>query len=133
LSRALGGIDPQIAGRLARAQGILAGDYVDTLQRRNALLPAMDRRLADIDVLAMPTTPIVAPTIAEVAVDEAFGRRNAQLLRNPSIANFFNLCSISLPLPRAGGLPVGLMLMARHGHDHRLFRIAAAIEQALAT
>ena len=50
-------------------------------------------------------------------------------LRNTSIANFFDLCAITLPLPREGGLPTGLMLLARNGHDHYLFRIAAAIER----
>jgi aspartyl-tRNA(Asn)/glutamyl-tRNA(Gln) amidotransferase subunit A len=28
-------------------------------------------------------------------------------------------------------LPVGLMLIARNGHDRRLFRIAAAVERLL--
>ena len=32
-------------------------------------------------------------------------------------------------LPRAGALPVGLMLVARNGHDRRLFRMAAAVER----
>jgi aspartyl-tRNA(Asn)/glutamyl-tRNA(Gln) amidotransferase subunit A len=45
--------------------------------------------------------------------------------------NFFDLCAISLPLPREGGLPVGLMLVTRNGYDHRLFRIGAAVEQLL--
>jgi aspartyl-tRNA(Asn)/glutamyl-tRNA(Gln) amidotransferase subunit A len=53
------------------------------------------------------------------------------VLRNPALANFFDLCAISLPLPRHAGLPVGLMLVARNGHDDRL-RIAAAVEQLLA-
>jgi len=43
--------------------------------------------------------------------------------------NFFDCCAISLPLPREGGLPTGLMLVARNGHDLRLFRIAAAVEK----
>jgi aspartyl-tRNA(Asn)/glutamyl-tRNA(Gln) amidotransferase subunit A len=53
------------------------------------------------------------------------------LLRNTTLANFFDLCAISLPLPRAGGLPTGIMLIARNGHDRRLFRVAAAVEQLL--
>jgi aspartyl-tRNA(Asn)/glutamyl-tRNA(Gln) amidotransferase subunit A len=51
------------------------------------------------------------------------------LLRNTVIANFFDLCSISVPVPRDGGLPTGLMLTGRNGHDHQLFRIAAAVER----
>ena len=54
------------------------------------------------------------------------------LLRNTSTINFFDLCAISLPMPRAGGLPTGLMLAARNGQDQRLFRIAAAVEKLLA-
>jgi len=66
----------------------------------------------------------VAPTIAEVADTKVFTVCNAATLRNTSIINFFDLCAISLPLPAP--LPVGLMLVARNGHDHRLLRIAAA-------
>jgi aspartyl-tRNA(Asn)/glutamyl-tRNA(Gln) amidotransferase subunit A len=51
-------------------------------------------------------------------------------LRNTTIANFFDLTAISLPLPRDGALPTGLMLFARNGHDRRLFRVAAAVEKA---
>jgi aspartyl-tRNA(Asn)/glutamyl-tRNA(Gln) amidotransferase subunit A len=55
------------------------------------------------------------------------------LLRNPSMINFFDLCAISLPLPRSGGLPAGLMVVARNGQDRHLFRIAAAMERLLAS
>jgi aspartyl-tRNA(Asn)/glutamyl-tRNA(Gln) amidotransferase subunit A len=99
---------------------------------RARLVRAMDARLADLDALVLPTTPIVAPTIAEVATPETFNARNMLLLRNTSIINFFDLTAISLPLPR-NGLPVGLMLVARNGQDQRLFRIAAAVERLLAS
>jgi aspartyl-tRNA(Asn)/glutamyl-tRNA(Gln) amidotransferase subunit A len=49
-------------------------------------------------------------------------------LRNTAIWNFFDCCAISLPLPSEAGLPAGLMLATRNGHDRRLFRIAAAAE-----
>ena len=65
----------------------------------------------------------------EVATAENFARKNAMALRNTSVVNFFNLCAISLPVPREGGLPSGLMLIARNGHDQRLFCIAAAVEK----
>jgi aspartyl-tRNA(Asn)/glutamyl-tRNA(Gln) amidotransferase subunit A len=92
----------------------------------------MDARLADVDVMCWPTTPIVAPTQAEVTPADEFARKNAMALRNTVIVNFFDLCAISLPLPREGGLPTGLMLVARNGGDKRLFRIAAAVERLFA-
>ena len=124
-------IDPNVRVRLERAAKIPAHDYIDMVRARAALVRAMDARLADLDVLAMPTTPTVAPLMSEVAAPDEFARRNALLLRNTTVWNFFDCCAISLPLPRAGGLPAGLMLVARNGHDHRLLRIAAAVERLL--
>ncbi len=129
LSRRADAIDPNVRARLERARNISAADYIDTVRYRANLIRAMDLRMADIDVLAMPTTPIVAPTLQEVAAPDDFARKNAMLLRNTVIVNFFDLCAISLPIPREGGLPTGLMLIARNGQDHRLFRIAAAVER----
>jgi aspartyl-tRNA(Asn)/glutamyl-tRNA(Gln) amidotransferase subunit A len=126
-------IDPSVRARLERARGISAPDYIWMVNERAVLIRAMDAELADLDVLAMPTAPIVAPTIEEMTPPEDFARKNAMLLRNTSLWNFFDCCAISLPLPREGGLPTGLMLVVRNGHDHRLFRIAAAVERLLVT
>jgi aspartyl-tRNA(Asn)/glutamyl-tRNA(Gln) amidotransferase subunit A len=76
------------------------------LRDRAAFVRAMDARLSDLDPLVLPTTPIIAPTITEVSSIDGFNAKNGLLLRNPAIVNFFDLCAISLPLPRAGGLPV---------------------------
>jgi aspartyl-tRNA(Asn)/glutamyl-tRNA(Gln) amidotransferase subunit A len=132
LNRRGADIDANVRARLERARNISAGDYIEMVNERAALIAEMDSRLADIDVLALPTTPMVAPTIEEMAPPDFFARKNAMLLRNTSIWNFFDCCAISLPLPREGGLPTGLMLVARNGHDHRLLRIAAAVERAFA-
>lgn len=124
-------IDQNVRARVGRGDSITAADYIALTRIRGRLVPAVDAWLADHDVMAMPTTPIVAPKIAEVMSAEGFTKNNTALLSNTSIVNFFDLCAISLPLPRAGGLPVGLMLVARNGHDRRLFRIAAAVEKLL--
>jgi aspartyl-tRNA(Asn)/glutamyl-tRNA(Gln) amidotransferase subunit A len=121
-------VDPNIRLRVDRARAISAGTYLEMIEARTRLVKAMDLRLADLDVIAMPTCPIVAPTIAEVEAPDVWSRKNAMVLRNTSLGNFFDLTAISLPIP-GSGLPVGLMLMARNGQDHRLFRIAAAVER----
>jgi aspartyl-tRNA(Asn)/glutamyl-tRNA(Gln) amidotransferase subunit A len=129
LSRRADAIDPNVRARLERARNVSAADYIDMVRDRARLICSMDARIADLDVLVWPTTPIVAPTMVEVAAADDFARKNAMLLRNTVIVNFFDLCAISLPMPREGRLPTGLMLVARNGHDHRLFRIAAAVER----
>lgn len=132
LSRRADAIDPNVRVRLERSRNINAADYIDMVRQRARLIRLMDERIADLDVLALPTTPIVAPTLQEVAAGDDFARKNAMLLRNTVIVNFFDLCAIALPLPREGGLPTSLMLVARNGRDHRLFRIAAAVERLFA-
>lgn len=132
MSRRAGDIDPNVRVRLERACTISAADYVDMVRQRARLIRLLDARFAGLDVLAMPTTAIVAPTLQEVAPGDEFARRNVMLLRNTAIVNFFDLCAISIPIPREGGLPAGLMLVARNGQDNRLFRIAMAVERLFA-
>ncbi len=130
LKRRAADIDPNVLARIERGCAVSAADYVDMMRDRNRLVRAMDARLQELDALILPTTPIVAPTIAEVEDRKVFSFCNMLLLRNTNIINFFDLCAISLPLPAT--LPVGLMLVARNGEDQRLFRIAAAVQQSLA-
>ncbi|MFN3399500.1 MAG: amidase [Ferrovibrio sp.] len=122
--------DQLVRGRIERGKTVSAADYIFMQRRRADLIAAMDQHLADLDALILPTTPLTAPKIADLADESAFTAANALLLRNTSVANFFDLCAISLPLPVAG-LPVGMMLIARNGHDKKLLRLAAAIESAL--
>jgi aspartyl-tRNA(Asn)/glutamyl-tRNA(Gln) amidotransferase subunit A len=124
--------DPNVRARIERGSQLTASEYVLMAHERAGLLRGIDARLADLDALVMPAIAIVAPLISEVATRETFTAKNMLLLRNTLIVNFFDLCAISLPLPRDGGLPVGLMLVGRNGHDRRLFRIAAAVERLLA-
>ena len=125
-------IDPRVRKSIARSGRITAAVYIRMLRRRNELVAAMDQHLSSIDVLMLPTTPITAPPIAPLlADDELYHRTDWLLLRNPMVANLFDLTSISLPIPGTNR-PVGLMLMARHGHDRRVLEIAAAIDKMLA-
>lgn len=130
LARRAKEVDPNVLMRIERGCAISAADYVYMVRERNRLVRAMDARLTGLDALLMPTTSIVAPTIAEVADPKVFAARNAALLRNTAIINFFDLCAVTLPLSAA--LPVGLMLVARNGQDHRLLNIAAAVEKLFA-
>jgi aspartyl-tRNA(Asn)/glutamyl-tRNA(Gln) amidotransferase subunit A len=122
--------DPRVRGRIERGALLSAADYIEMKQERARLVGAMDAALADIDALVLPTVPIVAPRMDALGADDDFMRINLQILRNTAIANFFDLCAVSLPIP-TDGLAVGLMLIGRHGSDKRLLRIAASVEAAL--
>ena len=130
MKRRAADIDPNIRVRLERGGVVSAADYINMLYARERLVRAMDRRLAGLDALIMPTAGIVAPKIADVADPDTFAKSNTMLLRNTSVGNFFDLCGISLPLQAK--LPVGLMLLSRNGTDEMLLRIAAAVEALFA-
>jgi aspartyl-tRNA(Asn)/glutamyl-tRNA(Gln) amidotransferase subunit A len=124
-------VDPHVTGPLSRALAVPASAYIRTIRRRGDLAAAMAERLDTVDVLALPTVPMVAPSIAAMAADEALrDRTEGLLLRNTQVANQFDLCAISLPMPRTK-LPAGLMLMGKQAHDNHLLRIAAAVEALL--
>jgi aspartyl-tRNA(Asn)/glutamyl-tRNA(Gln) amidotransferase subunit A len=131
LARRGNDVDPNVSVRIARGADISAAHYVEMVRRRAELVRAMDTALTDFDAFVWPTTPIVAPTIAEMGDPKTFAINNGLLLRNTAIVNFFDLCAISLPLPR-DGLNCGLMLVGRNGADRRLFRIAVAVERLFA-
>jgi aspartyl-tRNA(Asn)/glutamyl-tRNA(Gln) amidotransferase subunit A len=123
-------VDPNVRIRIERGCAVSEAVLAEILRERGRLAAAMDGRLAGLDALVMPTTAIVAPTLAEVQDPKVFAARNAAVLRNTSMVNFFDLCAISLPL--AASLPVGLMLVARNGQDRRLLRMADAVMRLLA-
>jgi aspartyl-tRNA(Asn)/glutamyl-tRNA(Gln) amidotransferase subunit A len=125
-------IDPRVRWWIARSGTVPAPVYIRMLRRRRELVATMDERLSPVDILALPTTAISAPLTAPLeADDKLYNRMDWLILRNTMFGNQFDLTGISLPIPGCER-PVGLMLVARHGHDHRLLEIAAGVEQALA-
>jgi aspartyl-tRNA(Asn)/glutamyl-tRNA(Gln) amidotransferase subunit A len=103
----------------------------DVREARAAVIDSVNHSTRGFDALVMPTVPIVPPPLAAFEKDADYIRLNALVLRNPSLANFLDRCSISLPIHRPAEPPVVLMLMGHRDDDERLFSVANAIERAL--
>ena len=71
------------------------------------------------------------PRLRELNDEEAYRDVNLLMLRNPTIANFMDGCSISIPCHTAGEAPVGLILIGNHDADRHLLAIAFALEKLL--
>lgn len=123
--------DPRVKVRILRGREQSAADYIELLRGRADLIERVGRRTDSINALLMPTVPVVAPRLSDVEREDDYSRLNVLTLRNPTVANFLDGCSISLPMHQPGDAPAGLMLVARHGDDHSLFRIAKSIETVL--
>lgn len=126
--------DPRVLERVLRGANQSEEDYGMLIKQRRAFIVAVASVMSDHDLLAFPTTPLVAPTIAEMSADaERYRSVNALMLRNSSIVNFFDGCAISLPIHESGTAPVGLTLAAVHGADETLLSSARGIEEILST
>jgi len=124
--------DPLVLSRILRGRQQDAADYLELLRIRADLRRRVEAMLAPYDAVLMPTVPIVAPPLAQLQPQDEYTRVNMLMLRNPSIANFLDRCSISIPCHDAGTLPAGLMIVAAHGADRRLLAIGTAIERLVA-
>lgn len=123
--------DPRVAVRIRRGTEQDAADFVQLRAARMSLIADAARQLEGYDAIAMPTTPILPPTVADMADDDAYGRANLLALRNPTLINMIDGCAISVPVSAPGELPVGLTLASTSGRDRSLLSFARAVETAL--
>jgi amidase len=105
--------------------------YARAQNARPALRAGYDRALEQVDLLLMPTTPGLAHEVDSGLPVHERVLRGWALLANTSPTDMSGHPAITLPFAEAEGLPVGVMLIARHFDDARLISIAATCERAL--
>lgn len=89
-----------------------------------------DRALEDVDLLVLPTVPMVAPPIP--APDDPLEVRVARALEMIVNAAPFDVSghpATSVPAGLSDGLPVGMMLVGKRFADATCLRVAHAYEQ----
>jgi aspartyl-tRNA(Asn)/glutamyl-tRNA(Gln) amidotransferase subunit A len=88
----------------------------------------------EVDVLVTPTTPVPAPSIADLQQNtDKLRERELLLLRNTRPFNVWGLPAISIPCGfTESGLPIGLQIAGPHWNESRIFQLAHAYEQATA-
>jgi aspartyl-tRNA(Asn)/glutamyl-tRNA(Gln) amidotransferase subunit A len=126
--------DPRVLARILKGQPASAADYLDLLQARAAMIDSAQAMWQRFDAILCPTVPVLPPRIAELEHDDdAFGKTNALILRNPTVFNFLDSCALSLPCHPRGEAPVGLMLVGAPLADDTLLSIGRAVEAVLGT
>jgi len=125
---------PETLRRIRKGEGI--GSEEVELRRRELekIRGEIGHVFEDVDVLVTPSTPIPAPTIAELKENPDLLRpRELSLLRNTRPVNVWGLPAISIPCGfTAAGLPIGLQIIGPHWREGRVLRLAYAYEQATA-
>jgi len=106
--------------------------YAMARELARQLTAAYDAALADLDVLVMPTLPIVATKIPPAGcVREESIARSTEMIVNTAPFDVTGHPATSVPAGLAGGLPAGLMIVGRHFGDATCLRAAQAFETAV--
>jgi len=121
--------DPRVISRMRRAGEQSAAEYYALLNARADLQARVAAKTGAFDAVLMPTTPRIAPPIAELEADDAtYGTVNLLMLRNCSVGNFLDRCAATIPVQAPGAAPVGLMIMGETLSDDRTLAIAQGLE-----
>jgi amidase len=105
--------------------------YARAMNLRQELTAAYDDLLAEVDVLAMPTTPqlpnkYVPDQDIHAFLDDAWG-----CLANTCPFNATGHPALSVPVEPGDGLSVGVMFVGEHFADRRVLEAGRALERAL--
>jgi aspartyl-tRNA(Asn)/glutamyl-tRNA(Gln) amidotransferase subunit A len=135
------GFGPEVKRRIMLGTYVLSAGYYDAYylkaqQVRTLILRDYDHAFADVDVVAMPTSPTAAVKIGERIADPV----QMYLMDIFTVsANLSGLPAISVPcgftaphgaVASGGGrLPIGLQLMGRRFDEATLLRVADAYER----
>jgi aspartyl-tRNA(Asn)/glutamyl-tRNA(Gln) amidotransferase subunit A len=124
----------ETARRIRNGEAVTAAQYIQgrrelELARRNICAV-----FADVDVLVAPTTPMPAPSIADLRANpDNLRPAELKLLRNTRPFNVWGIPAISVPCGfTQSGLPIGLQIAGPHWREDLVLRVAHAYEQATA-
>src|SRR5262249_3928420 len=118
---------------------IRGGDWVTPEQAATAAR-ALDafrrdapRIFDDAELILTPTSPILAPSFAELAArPDELRARELRLLRNTRPFNILGLPALSIPCGKSRrGLPIGVQIAGPPGADARVLAFGAALEREL--
>jgi len=115
-----------ILGTYARMAGYRDAYYLKALKVRTRVIEDFRRVYRDVDVLAAPTMPVVAPRFDEIADMEPIQHYMMDIL---TVApNLAGVPMVSVPCGESHGMPVGLHIMADYLGEGDMIRAAAAVE-----
>jgi len=123
---------PQVRARAEVGHFISAVDHLTALRARGLMLRrTLDETFKDVDIAILPILADPLPTIAELDVSDgphvqaAMGR----VVKYTRPINYLGLPTLTLPIPRSGGLPNGVQLIGRPYSEAQLLAIGQAYQR----
>jgi aspartyl-tRNA(Asn)/glutamyl-tRNA(Gln) amidotransferase subunit A len=123
---------PQVRARAEIGHFITAVDHLTALRARGLILRrTLDETFKDVDIAILPILADPLPTIAELdvsggpQVQAAMGR----VVKYTRPINYLGLPTLTLPIPRSGGLPNGVQLIGRPYSEAQLLAVGQAYQR----
>ncbi|HHX4812406.1 TPA: amidase [Yersinia enterocolitica] len=115
--------------RLLLSQHVKGWEYVRAKKGQHQLQIKLNKIFRKYDVLVMPTVPIYAPKLYERELSIEGGRIKVRdaLLSLTSPWNLLGFPSVSIPCGLENGLPIGVQIVADHGRDDYLLKVAGQL------
>jgi len=121
---------PEIAASFQLMNQLDRRRVAEAVQRREQYFRSLHEFLGPDDLLCIPTTPALAPRKGDPPRRSSSGSGYyPRTLSLTSVAGMGRLPQVSLPIADAGGVPVGLSLLARHGQDSLLLQVAKNVDR----
>ncbi|MFP4633811.1 MAG: amidase family protein [Candidatus Aenigmatarchaeota archaeon] len=114
-------------GTYTRMAGYREKYYLKALKVRRKVIQDFKRAFKDVDVLAAPAMPMVAPRFGEIEDLSPVEIYNLDKLTVP--ANFAGIPQISIPCGFKDGMPVGLHLLGDHFQEKKIINVASSYER----
>ena len=122
-------IDPNILKRMDRANEVKAVEYALLLNIRQQMITNYNKNFGN-HFLLMPTVTIKPPLIKDCNDTAFYDKANLISLKNTTLANFMNGCSISIPFKNRD-TTLGIMINGSTNMDQNLLDIGTVIEEIL--
>ncbi len=126
---------PETASRLAMAEQTMIGTYADSQRVRREFVQQLEKAMADLDFLLLPTCLCTAPTLGadRITVGSWSGSIREALMILTAPFNLAGTPALSLPMfpAVADGMPVGLQIVARRRRDGEVLAFASEVEARL--
>ena len=116
-----------ILGSFTRMAGYRNAYYLKALKVRTRVIEDFKKAFKEVDVLAAPTMPVVAPRFDEIAELEPIQHYMMDIL---TVApNLAGIPMVTVPCGNVDGMPVGLHLMSDHLNEVKALEAAQEVEQ----
>lgn len=115
-----------IMGTYTRMAGYRDAYYLKAMKVRTKVIEDFKQAFQQVDILAAPTMPVIAPRFDEIAELEPIQHYMMDIL---TVApNLAGIPMISVPVGKSEGMPVGIHLMADHLDEGNILTAAKSLE-----